>query len=233
MVRAWGLGAPGNPWHLALETRPPAPGTWHLAPANGSSTDTRDTTGFEGLLVPVLEPAYRTALRLTGNASEAEDLLQDASLLALRGFESFHPGSNFKAWFFRILLNRFYSNYRRQRRAGVPVELEEAPELYLFQRAEAAGLVSEADPAERIVERLDTELVTAALDALPQEYREAAALYFTQDLSYQEIAEVLNVPIGTVRSRLHRARRLLQKALWDLAEERGVVGRPDDGEPRP
>lgn len=174
--------------------------------------------------MPVLEPAYRTALRLTGNAAEAEDLLQDASLLALRGFDSFREGSNFKAWFFRILVNRFYSNYRRQRRAGMSVDLEEAPELYLFQRAEAAGLVTEADPAERIVERLDTELVAAALDALPEEYRGVAALYFTQDLSYQEIAEVLDVPIGTVRSRLHRARRMLQKALWHLAEARGVVG---------
>jgi len=178
---------------------------------------------FERLLRVVLEPGYRTALRLTGNASDAEDLLQDAALLALKGFDSFRIGSNFKAWFFRILFNRFYSVYRRQRRTGTAVDLEEAPEGLVFDRAEAAGLLRDADPIAAVFGRLDVETVTEALLALPDDYRSVATLYFTQDFSYQDIAEVLEVPIGTVRSRLHRARRLLQQALWKTAVESGIV----------
>jgi len=187
------------------------------------------TEEFEALVVPVLDSAYRTALRLAGNQAAAEDLVQDAALLALRGFGSFRKGTNFKAWFFRILMNRFYSDYRRARRAGTPVDLEDTPELYLRSRAEAAGIIGPDDPADAVIDRIDTELAVAALDALPDEFRTAATLYFTQDFSYQEIADVLGVPIGTVRSRLHRARRLLQRTLWQVAEERGVVTGPEVG----
>ncbi len=179
---------------------------------------------FERLLAGVLDQAYGTALRLTGTAADAEDLVQDAALLAHRGFPGFTAGSNFRAWFYRILLNRFYSNYRRQRRAGVSVDLDDTPELYLYQQAAASGLTSDSDTATTLVDRLDSELVTRALDALPEEFRTVATLYFMQDLPYQEIADMLDVPIGTVRSRLHRARRMLQKALWEVAAERGIVG---------
>lgn len=179
---------------------------------------------FEHLLAGVLDQAYGTALRLTGTAADAEDLVQDTALLAHRGFQGFTAGSNFRAWFYRILLNRFYSNYRRQRRAGVSVDLDDTPELYLYQQAAASGLTPDADAATALVDRLDSELVTRALDALPDEFRTVATLYFMQDLPYQEIADMLDVPIGTVRSRLHRARRMLQKALWEVASERGIVG---------
>lgn len=182
--------------------------------------------GFEALLAGVLDQAYGTAMRLTGNAADAEDLVQDAALLAHRGFGSFTEGSNFRAWFYRILLNRFYSNYRRQRRAGVPVDLEDTPERYLAEQAEAAGLRANEDTASALVDRLDAEAIERALAELPDEFRTAATLYFMQDLPYQEIAEILNVPIGTIRSRLHRARRMLQRALWHLARERGIVGSP-------
>jgi len=147
-------------------------------------------------------------------------------LLAHRGFPGFTAGSNFRAWFYRILVNRFYSNYRRQRRAGVSVDLDETPELYLYQQAAASGIRPDTDTATALVDRLDAELVAKALDALPEEFRTVASLYFMQDLRYQEIAEMLEVPIGTVRSRLHRARRMLQKALWEMAVERGIVGTP-------
>lgn len=179
---------------------------------------------FEALLVPVLGPAYRTALRLTGNASDAEDLVQDASLLALRGFDSFRAGSNFKAWFFRIVFNRFYSGYRSRRRRGVAPELGEVPEVAVSEAATRLGLVHEPDPATALLSRLDVDQVTRALDALPDDYRSVATLYFTQEFSYQEIAEVLEIPVGTVRSRLHRARRALQVDLLEVARERGIVG---------
>lgn len=182
---------------------------------------TRDD--FEALLVPALDAAWGTALRLTGNAGDAEDLLQDASLLAWRGFASFEPGSNFRAWFFRILTNRFFSIWRKQKRAGTTLELEEAPELYLYTRAEELGLQQAPDPAAALISRLDVEAVEAALAALPDEFREVCTLAFMQDLSYQEIAEQMAIPVGTVRSRLHRGRRLLQQALWSVAEERGLL----------
>lgn len=192
----------------------------------GTTAGTTPASEFEALLAGVLEQAYGTAMRLTGNTADAEDLVQDAALLAHRGFGSFTTGSNFRAWFYRILLNRFYSNYRRQRRSGIAVDLEDTPELYLYEQAEAAGLKPSEDSAAALLDRLDAEAVEQALAALPDEFRAAATLYFMQDLPYQEIAEILDVPIGTVRSRLHRARRMLQKALWMVAQERGIVSTP-------
>ena len=140
------------------------------------------------------------------------------------GFGSFEPSSNFKAWFFRVLTNCFYSKYRKRKREGTQLELEDTPELYLYVQTAGAGLHAQADdPASLLMRRLDGEQVGAAIDALPDDYRVVATLYFLQDFSYQEIAEVLEVPIGTVRSRLHRGRRMLQQALWRVAEERGII----------
>jgi len=194
-----------------------------------AQASTNSTGEFERQLTAVLDQAYGTALRLTGSPADAEDLVQDAALLAHRGFKGFTAGSNFRAWFYRILLNRFYSNYRRQRRAGVSVDLDETPELYLYQQAAATGVTPDADTATALVDRLDSELVQKALDALPEEFRTVATLYFMEDLSYQEIAEIVGVPVGTVRSRLHRGRRLLQRRLWQVALDSGIVAELDGG----
>ena len=192
--------------------------------ATGKAVQGGAAPSFEALLTPLLEAAYGTALRFTRNPADAEDLVQDAAYLASRGFKSFEAGTNFKAWFFRILTNAFYSKYRRQKREGTQVELEDTPELYLYCQTAAAGLHDVTpDPAAILMDRLDSEAVTRAIDSLPDEYRVVATLYFMQDLQYQDIAAVLQVPVGTVRSRLHRGRRLLQKALWTIAEERGIV----------
>lgn len=199
-----------------------------LAPNNPSPT-------FETLLATVLDGAFGTALRYTRNRNDAEDLVQEAALLAWRGFKSFEDGSNFKAWFFRILTNCFFSKYRKRKRQGTEIELEDTPELYLYCQTAAIGLHAQVeDPATALMEKLDTEQVEEAIAALPDEYRVVATLYFIQDFSYQEIADVVGVPVGTVRSRLHRSRRQLQKALWVIAEGRGIVsaltGGTDDGE---
>jgi RNA polymerase sigma-70 factor (ECF subfamily) len=179
---------------------------------------------FESLLTPLLGPAYGTALHLTRNAADAEDVVQEASLNAFRGFTSFERGSNFRAWFFRILVNCVYSRHRKTRRQGTEVELEDGPELYLYCQTAASGLHAQTeDPASELMNRLDREAITAALDALPDDYRVVATLYFMQDLPYQEIAAMVGCPVGTVRSRLHRARRLLQKNLWRIAEQRGIT----------
>ena len=183
-----------------------------------------DSAAFEALLAPVIESAYRVALRMTRRPADAEDLLQEASLLAFRGFKTFETGSNFKAWFFRILTNCFYSNHRRERRRIATVDIEDTPDLFMYGHSIQEGLNYQGeDPSAQLFDRLDTEEVTGAIDALPEEYSIVASLYFTQDFSYQEIAEVLSCPVGTVRSRLHRGRKMLQKALWRLAEERGII----------
>ena len=185
---------------------------------------TRAQVEFEQLFSPIVQMAYGTAVRLTRSRTEAEDLVQDAALLAFRAFDSFQPGTNFKAWFFRILTNAFYSRHRKEKHEKANLSTEDVPPLYLYNRTAEAGLRGrESDPASAIMDRLDTERVSEALDALPTEYRVVATLYFIEDFSYQQIADVLECPVGTVRSRLHRGRRMLQKALWEVAVERGLV----------
>ncbi|MEO8139855.1 MAG: sigma-70 family RNA polymerase sigma factor, partial [Gemmatimonadota bacterium] len=148
---------------------------------------------------------------------------------------TFEAGSNFKAWFFRILTNCFYSKYRKRKRQGTEIELDDTPELYMYCQTAAIGLHARTeDPASMLMSNMAAEHIEAAIAALPDEYRVVATLYFMQDFAYQEIAEVVGVPVGTIRSRLHRGRRLLQKALWVIAEERGIVSAlsaaPDEGD---
>ena len=191
-----------------------------------ASEPTRAQASFEELFTPIAGMAYGTAVRLTRNSSEAEDLIQDAALLAFRAFDSFQPGTNFKAWFFRILTNAFYSRHRKEKHERNNVSTEDLPPLYLYGKTADIGMHSkEADPATALMDRIDTDAVTEALESLPTEYRVVSTLYFIEDFSYQQIADVVGCPVGTVRSRLHRGRRMLQKSLWGIAEERGIVPR--------
>lgn len=198
-------------------------------PAHPNSPPDAD---FETLLRGVLDRAYGTALRLTGSRDDAEDLVQEAALNAFRGFAGFRPGTNFRAWFFRILMNAFYATHRKRRPETGAVALDDADPVYLYQRARAAGLLDDGqDPAARTMSLMAVDDVARALAALPEEFRAVSTLYFMEDLSYQEIAEAVGVPVGTVRSRLHRGRRMLQKALWTLAAERGIAPRAEGGLP--
>ncbi|QYK52072.1 MAG: sigma-70 family RNA polymerase sigma factor [Fimbriimonadaceae bacterium] len=181
-----------------------------------------DRATFERELGEILGLAYGYAVRLnSGDHEAAEDLLQEASISAFRGRDSFTVGTNFKAWFFKILTNAFY------RRAGKKevqtVSIDADPEPYLYLQAREVGIAGADDPAEILFNKIDTAEVKQALDNLPSEFREVSALYFTGEMSYEEISDTLNIPVGTVRSRLHRARKLLQVALWDLAVSRGIV----------
>jgi RNA polymerase sigma-70 factor (ECF subfamily) len=179
---------------------------------------------FEALLEPLLDSAFGAALRYTRNRADAEDLVQEAALLAYRGFGTFEQGSSFRAWFFRILTNAYFTTYRKRKREGTQIELDDAPDIHLYIQTAERGLHGKAeDPASILMSKLATDHVETAIAALPDEYRVAATLYFMQDFSYQEIADVVGVPVGTVRSRIHRGRRLLQKALWMIAEEQGIV----------
>ena len=184
----------------------------------------RPPADFEALFAAVAGMAFGIATRLTRNQSDAEDLVQEAALLAFRAFASFEPGTNFRAWFFKILTNCYFSKRRREKSRPVTSDLDDTPDLYLYARSAEAGFPTQGpDPAAQLLDRMGTERVVAAIDRLPEEYRVVSTLYFMEDLSYEEIAEVLGCPIGTVRSRLHRGRKMLQKALWLVAEESGIV----------
>lgn len=190
--------------------------------ADGSLADEPAT--LDELLPPLLESAYRVALRLTGNPADAEDLVQEAAFLAAKGFRTFRTGTNFKAWFFRVMTNAFYSKYRRQKRQGEQVDLDDTPEAYLFQRTVETGLHTQKEnPARALMTTITTDRITQALTDLPEEYRVVSSMYFEEDMAYQDIARVLEIPVGTVRSRLHRGRKLLQRRLWDVALETGVI----------
>jgi RNA polymerase sigma-70 factor, ECF subfamily len=178
---------------------------------------------FEALLESVLDVAYRTAYHLARNTADAEDLVQEAALLACRHRTGFQAGTNFKAWFLRILTNAFYSRCRKSGGARRTVSLDEATEAQLYTLAGAGDMGQGLDPAKAFTDRLDAEAIRAAIETLGPEYRVVTAMYLVDDLSYQEIASILDIPVGTVRSRLHRGRRLLQSALWEIAADRGLV----------
>lgn len=178
---------------------------------------------FSELLLENLEHAYRVAFHFTKDRSAAEDLVQGAALSACRARDRFEPGTNFRAWFLRILVNGFYSSCRRarlERRHGTSAPDVEPVEGTMSRIDWAVG---EEDPEGRFLDRLDAEVVTRAIHALPTEFRTVAALYFLEDCTYEQMAELLECPIGTIRSRLNRARRRLRSALRQIAEDRGYV----------
>lgn len=199
-----------------------------VAPADAPS-ERVTSAEFEALLMEMLEPAYRLALRLTGNSDDAQDLVQEAALRASRFRDGFRKGSNFRSWFYRIIVNQFYTGTRRKKNASTTSldALTDATDIFLYARSAEAGLLRpDADPAANVVSHMAEDDVARALAALPDEFRTVATLYFIDDLSYQEIAEILDVPLGTVRSRLHRGRHMLQKQLWRVAQELGIVPAP-------
>lgn len=179
---------------------------------------------FEALFEPILGLAFGVAYRLTRERSDAEDLVQEAALQAFRAFQSFQPGTNFKAWYLRILTNCFYMRCRAKKHRPQTVDFDSAPPLYLLHQTLGAGLhEGSKDPAGDLLGKMTADQIAAALAALPEEFRAVTTLYFLDDLPYKGIAEVLDLPVGTVRSRLHRGRRMLQKALWHIAQEEGIV----------
>lgn len=153
---------------------------------------------------------------MTANPEDAWDLVHDAVLNAFRGFPRFEEGTNFKAWFFKILTNTYIRKYSRPHAETVSLEKTEAPDLFIYTNTRRlAAEQGESDPEREVLDKIDEEKVSAAIQKLPEEYRIACALYLLEDLSYQEIADILGRPIGTVRSRIHRGRNLLQRALWE------------------
>ena len=179
-----------------------------------------DRESFTRLLEPCLDSAYGYAFKLAGNQDDAMDLVQEASVQAFKSIGTFQEGTNFKAWFMKILTNKFYKSKSREAKRSADVPLDDAEDHFLFRESMRTGV---QDAAEKVIDRLDHEEVSAAIEGLPEEYRIVSLLYFLNDFSYEEIAAAAEIPLGTVRSRLHRGRHILQKRLWQVAAARGLV----------
>lgn len=172
---------------------------------------------FEREILVHLDALYRVALRLTGSAADADDLVQETMLKAYRGFDGYEPGSNAKGWLLTILRNAFINEYRRRARRPEHVDLD---------TAEAVAALPEEElevPQERFFDGIVDDEVLRAVDALPAPFREAVVLSDVEGLDYREIAKVMNVPVGTVKSRLFRGRRLLKAKLYRYAVDMGYI----------
>jgi RNA polymerase sigma-70 factor (ECF subfamily) len=180
---------------------------------------------FEQAALVHLDALYATGLRMTRDPRDAEDLVQDTMLSAYRFFNKFEPGTNCKAWLFKILTNTFINKYRkrvREREVRDVIDHEDTPSLMSEDVAEASR-----DPEGTIIGSLLSDDVKKALDAVPYDYRMAVVLCDLEEFSYKEIADIMDCPVGTVMSRLHRGRRLLQKSLRDYAVQQGIVKEAD------
>lgn len=183
-----------------------------------------DQSRFAELAMPYMPQLYSAALRMTRNPSDAEDLVQETYLRGYRAFESFEQGTNLKAWLYKILTNAFINQYRKAKRRPTETDMENIEDLYLYRRlGGSAGIESARSPETEVLERMPESEVKEALEALPEQYRLAVLLADVEGFSYKEIADILEIPIGTVMSRLHRGRKLLQHALWEFAEAHGLV----------
>ncbi|MGH8905456.1 MAG: sigma-70 family RNA polymerase sigma factor [Egibacteraceae bacterium] len=185
---------------------------------------------FVAEAVPYLDQLYSAALRYTRNAADAEDLVQETFAKAYGAFHQFTPGTNLRAWLYRILTNSYINSYRREQRRPSEVSADagvgdQTSDFSLYDRIAAAT----HEPAEvEVLRRLPDDEVKRALADLPEQFRMAVYLADVEGFSYAEIAEIMGTPIGTVMSRLHRGRAALGKALYSYASARGLVPRPDE-----
>lgn len=176
---------------------------------------------FEEQALPHLDALYGMALRLTQDERDAEDLVQDTLVKAYRFFHRFEEGSNIKAWLFKVLVNLFYNAYRKSKnvqRLHTEAEIGAYHERFVSEASVSAQRAEEA-----LLERLAAEKLRSAVEELPEEFRLAVLLCDLHGMSYKEIAEILDRPVGTVMSRLYRGRRQLQAKLYDYAVEQGYL----------
>jgi RNA polymerase sigma-70 factor (ECF subfamily) len=181
---------------------------------------------FQRDALPLLDSLYGAALRMTRNPADAEDLVQETMLRAYRAFDRFEAGTNLKAWLFRILTNAYINTYRKRQREPQKVSADEVEEFDLYQELKNHDSQFSSTPESIVLDNLvDTDIIEA-IDDLPEQFRLAVVLSDVEGFTYAEMAEIMDVPMGTVMSRLHRGRKALQKRLWDIARDRGIVKGP-------
>jgi RNA polymerase sigma-70 factor (ECF subfamily) len=182
------------------------------------ATDARDRVRFEEEALELSDQVYRVARHLAGSREEAEDLVQETYARAFRSWRSYTPGTNLRAWLLRILTNLNIDRGRRAQRTP-PMQGLEANDYFLYDRlTENDGGPSDED---RVVERLSQDDIVTALSAVPHDFRDVIVLVDIGDFSYQDAANILDIPIGTVMSRLHRGRRILKRELAESVAEEG------------
>jgi RNA polymerase sigma-70 factor (ECF subfamily) len=177
------------------------------------ASEARDRVRFEEDALALSDQVYRVARRLTASREEAEDLVQETYARAFRNWRSFQPGTNLRAWLFRILTNLNIDRGRRQQRTPDTQPLEEG-DYFLYNRLEETGGEPEE---EKVVERLSQDSVVEALAAVPHDFRDVVVLVDIGEFSYRDAAQILDIPVGTVMSRLHRGRRILKHELAETA----------------
>jgi len=194
--------------------------------ADATRLSAEDQKRFEQEALPLLDSLYGAALRMTRNPADAEDLVQETMLRAYRSFKSFEPGTNLKAWLFRILTNAYINTYRKRQREPRKVSQDEIEEFDLYQQLKEHDPDFSVTPENIVLDNLVDSDIIAAIDELPEQFRLAVVLSDIEGFSYAEMAEIMSVPMGTVMSRLHRGRKALQRRLWELARDRGIVRGP-------
>src|SRR5688500_7675592 len=189
-----------------------------------------DQATFTEQAMEFMPSLYSAALRMTRNPADAEDLVQETYLKAYRGFGSFEQGTNLKAWLYRILTNTFINRYRAAKRRPDETDLDDVEDFYLYRRLGGLEEARAGRSAEdEMMEFFSEEEVKAAVEALPEQFRMAVLLADVEGFSYKEIASILDIPIGTVMSRLHRGRKALQRRLYDFGEARRLIGTESNG----
>ena len=183
-----------------------------------------DQSTFADQAMEYAPQLYSAALRMTRNQADAEDLVQEAYLRGFRSFHTFQEGTNLRAWLFRILTNAYINKYRQKQRRPTETDLADIEDLYLYRRLGSMETAAASMSAEeQFLDMFTDDEVKQALEDLPENFRLPVLLADVEGFAYKEIAEMLDIPIGTVMSRLHRGRKAMQRALYDYAEARGLT----------
>jgi RNA polymerase sigma-70 factor (ECF subfamily) len=183
-----------------------------------------DQANFEKDAMQYTRQLYSAAIRMTRNPADAEDLVQETFLKAYRAYHTFQEGTNLKAWLYRILTNTYINKYRKESRRPSEVDLGTVEDMYLYRRLGSEESAEAARTTEdRVLDGLVESDIKEAVEELPESFRMPVLLADLEGFSYKEIAEILDIPIGTVMSRLHRGRKAMQKRLWEYAKQRGLL----------